>query len=1417
MLADVGLPVHTRPYMDHTTIQRPIPRRGGYRGAGSQQPPPPVMLKPQHKWSRLPELTVRISNLLPSETTWNIWRNFKTQGNISFIEIFEGSDGKREGRAKVRFSPPPRDAFWATNNNSKIHGAYMIRGVDDLFRYRVSVEMRDNDQKRGHQIQSPIHNHIFYDQKMTLSVSTLHFGLMMQPQSMMLLQTVKQNSRSDELTFIVDLVRKRLTAEFMFEHRDARARDTTTDLVVDSRPGKYDRMNKYMFQIPFEQLKVIHRVNSDDGSFKLAISLDSPPQFYRKRDQDKDCHPTDSLVWSEFDDGWFRQTDIVYNPWELRGAVVTLHKPRPVIDIGRWTTYLFEFNQDKKLSYTYDEIKRALQDYNVEIITADNLDTVPAQVPELWSLIDHQRQITGADLQPLDGPTSVASLPFEVRYQLEVCISREMLNEYNISQEFITALADMAATEPSKARNILEYVAEQDKRIYDPMSIFEDREALAFSTKTEIPHYCAYSRKATITPSTIYFSSPTVETTNRVLRRYASENQDGRFLRVQFTDELFEGKINFCAKQRNDEVFTRVFRTLQNGIQIGDRHYEFLAFGNSQFREHGAYFFCPTEHLSCNDIRNWMGNFSHINVVAKYAARLGQCFSTTRAINGLSAPKLIPIPDIERGEYCFTDGVGKISPFLAQMICAELGLRSTTIPSAFQFRLGGCKGVLVVWPEARDSEVHMRRSQQKFTAVYNGLEIIRCSRFSCASLNRQTITILSCLGVPDRVFLDMMSEQLANYQNAMSDNDLAVSLLLRYIDDNQMTINIATMIRNGFMAQRDPFVISLLHLWRSWSIKLLKEKAKIIVEKGAFVLGCVDETGILKGYNRPTVAQGTPFLETELPEIFIQVPSKDDPSVYNVIEGICLVGRNPSLHPGDLRVVKAVNVPALHHLRDVVVFPSTGERDIPSMCSGGDLDGDDYFVIWDKELQPPEWNCEPMNYAAQAPRTQSRPVEVQDLMKFFVRFIKNDALPTIALAHLAQSDYLDRGVKDPRCLELAALHSKAVDYSKSGHAAEMQKRLRPRQWPHFMDKGYRRKDTIYESQKILGQLFNKVESVDFVPQWNMPFDRRILSAYKLEDSILKSARQIKSKYDVALRRIMAQQEIKTEFEVWSTFVLSRPRVGSDYKMQEQIGIISEALKDQFRAVCIDKAGGKDFDVLGPFVAGMYKVTKEEVDIALAECRATKMVGTRRVPKRKMESKYMPLISFPWLFEKQLGRIATGIAGDDIDDIGLQTLTLKTDHPHAHRGQAAGGAANFDDYIRREDGVIVHRGEELDLFRDMEESEDAGGSADSDSEEGLFPESAPTTMDKNGVISWDSEIIQSPVRSMQSESSNEGLAVDATDDLAGTPLESPIDANYRFSEDEDLLDFSEDVDIVEEVVDLEIEESAMEKLARLMAS
>jgi hypothetical protein len=286
-------------------------------------------------------------------------------------------------------------------------------------------------------------------------------------------------------------------------------------------------------------------------------------------------------------------------------------------------------------------------------------------------------------------------------------------------------------------------------------------------------------------------------------------------------------------------------------------------------------------------------------------------------------------------------------------------------------------------------------------------------------------------------------------------------------------------------------------------------------------------------------------------------------------------------------------------------------------------------------------------------------------------------------------------VNVPQGIQLAALHSKAVDYVKTGEPAEMPKHLKPRKWPHFMEKKYKPKEQIYISNKILGQLYNQVETVDFMPHYEAPFDRRILNAYSLDPSLLGTARQIKTEYDTAVRRIMAQQEIKTEFEVWTTFVLSRPRVGSDYKVQEDMAHITGSLKDRFKQVCVEKAGSADFDKLGPFVAAMYQVTWEELEIALHECRTIITVGGREVPQRKMESRYMPLISFPWLFYHVLGRIATGIDNRRAyEALGLPLLQL-TREPNSISGGAT--LPGFIDFIETAEGV-THRGEVLDLFR-----------------------------------------------------------------------------------------------------------------------
>ena len=57
-------------------------------------------------------------------------------------------------------------------------------------------------------------------------------------------------------------------------------------------------------------------------------------------------------------------------------------------------------------------------------------------------------------------------------------------------------------------------------------------------------------------------------------------------------------------------------------------------------------------------------------------------------------------------------------------------------------------------------------------------------------------------------------------------------------------------------------------------------------------------------------------------------------------------------------------------------------------------------------------------------------VSINDIMEFFVDYVKNDNLGQIANAHLAIVDSLSQNVFDLRCIKFAELHLDAVGKSK---------------------------------------------------------------------------------------------------------------------------------------------------------------------------------------------------------------------------------------------------------------------------------------------------------------------------------------------------------------------------------------------------
>lgn len=95
----------------------------------------------------------------------------------------------------------------------------------------------------------------------------------------------------------------------------------------------------------------------------------------------------------------------------------------------------------------------------------------------------------------------------------------------------------------------------------------------------------------------------------------------------------------------------------------------------------------------------------------RYAARLGQSFSQGYQATDLNTVTIVEVEDVKTvgfyqgpgkdGSFTVSDGIGRISPVMARKFPRAMGL-GNTLPTAFQIRCGGAKGMLAVWDTAQD-------------------------------------------------------------------------------------------------------------------------------------------------------------------------------------------------------------------------------------------------------------------------------------------------------------------------------------------------------------------------------------------------------------------------------------------------------------------------------------------------------------------------------------------------------------------------------------------------------------------------------------------------------------------------------------------------------------------------------------------
>ncbi|UJR24243.1 hypothetical protein I4U23_027210 [Adineta vaga] len=556
-----------------------------------------------------------------------------------------------------------------------------------------------------------------------------------------------------------------------------------------------------------------------------------------------------------------------------------------------------------------------------------------------------------------------------------------------------------------------------------------------------------------VTPLRLLFQKRETTAGNRALRILQTNDED-MFLLVRIREEDGEELKNFDSSVR-----CRIKSKMLHGLKVLGRTYRFVGASNSQLREM-SFWFIATYHQSVEDIWKIFGNFSTIQNVATYIARIGLYFTKSietqmifrfeKDFSSDMSYVVTMIDDIETDDkkYCFTDGIGKMSWGVAGLVAIKLNLKlnyKDDIPAAYQVRIAGCKGMLAIDPESTLDEyyIKIRPSMKKFDSDNWQLEICEYSQPLALKLNNQVIMLLSDLGNSNSVFQSYQYAALSSYSSTRNENEDRRKL--QYAKNEK---------------------------------DLLKNKIPLPSHEARNMFGVVDETGTL-----------------EYGEVFIQYKSLDSliDNVYIIVTGEVLVAKMPCLYPGDFRKLTAVNVPKLQScMRDCIVFPSKGFRSHPSEMSGSDLDGDKYWVYWGKELKIHKMD-EPLSYEP-AEKKIVEEITNEIVVDHIVQSFGTGAQGIICDVHLAIATKLPEHTRSLECKRLAELFARAVDAPKTGENIVLDEvyELKTRycqQYPLFMMK-YDQESC--DSNSILNDLFEKALKHLNAPHENLP--RRPINA-----------------------------------------------------------------------------------------------------------------------------------------------------------------------------------------------------------------------------------------------------------------------------------------------------------------------------------
>lgn len=884
---------------------------------------------------------------------------------------------------------------------------------------------------------------------------------------------------------------------------------------------------KYKLELSYESIWEIqlHRPPAHGPRTKfLLIQVQAAPKIYELTPR-RSGHMYEDPFFNYFrdsDDQWTRTTDFTPSASIGQSYILCLEVPHrcDLPNIRDYFVYYEEYNHgfDCRRGYSY------------------SCDTSFVPIVKSHRYID---------------------VPYEILFKINHLVQNGTLSGPTLDDNFFR-LVSPEFVPIDHIKRALEKMSYLKKTCLNPTSWLSEQYSkirrsryLLTSPNISLDDGLVYVYRVQVTPAKVYFYGPEINVSNRVVRQFSADLDN--FLRISFVDEDC-GKLRATDLSprssgndaRRTALYDRVMSVLSNGITIGGKHFEFLAFSSSQLRDNSAWMFASRQGLTASDIRKWMGDFRNIRNVAKYAARLGQSFSSSTETLKVRKCEVEEIPDITNDtEYVFSDGIGKISADFANEVAKKCNMIRYS-PSAFQIRYGGYKGVVATDPGSH-RKLSLRRSMSKFQSENITLDVLAYSKYQPCFLNRQLITLLSTLGVRDSVF-ELKQEEAVRQLNRMVTDPQAAIEAIELMPMGEITNAVKELLVCGYLPDHEPYISMLLQTFRASKLLELKTKSRIFIPQGRAMMGCLDETRTLK-YG----------------QVFVQFSTSGNDHHKNIVTGKVVVTKNPCLHPGDVRILQAVDIPALRHMVNCVVFPQQGPRSHPNECSGSDLDGDIYFVSWDPSLIPPRMVA-PMDYTPAPTETLDHDVTIEEVEEYFTNYIVNESLGIIANAHVVFADKESLKAESEPCIELAKLFSIAVDFPKTGVPAQIPPELYVKEYPDFMEKLDR---VTYESKGVIGKLYREIKKqTPRIEHFTKDVARRSYDTDLIVDGYedyITDAMGFKEEYDFKLGNLMDHYGIKSEAEIVSGCILKMAKNFTKSSDADAIRLAVKSLRKEARS------------------------------------------------------------------------------------------------------------------------------------------------------------------------------------------------------------------------------------------------------------